>query len=304
MRRRMVFTGAVKARGSRVLSGTLAGFVVLVLLAATIGRVLAAQEMSRATASYPDSRRVDTANQFPYVGALITTAVQKDAGLPEGFLAKCSGVLIGERAFLTAGHCICPALPAIPAFARLHVTFDRNARDESKWRTVARVMGHPSLLPCAPPRFSNAWPGAPHPGLSDVGLVFLTERVSDVAHVRLAPVGALATTRAMRTGMPIVGYGQLQALPREREFTDWDGLRRVRVKRLSQVVDATWATWYLPAELCGGDSGGPILLDGRIAALVWYAGRDCREASIHARIDIASVQTWIEQTIQSSAGDR
>jgi len=252
-------------------------------------------------ADYPESRRLDTGNEYPNVGALVTVAEKNGAGVPEGFVAKCSGTLIHERAFLTAGHCICPALPSgPPPFIRINVTLDRNARDESKWRRVVKVAGHPSLLPCVPPEFSSAWPGAPHASLHDVGLVILADPVTDVRPARLAPVGALSRATAMGADMLIVGYGHLRPVPADREFTDWDGLRRVRVRRLVQVVDDAWATWQLPGEVCGGDSGGPIFLDGQIVAVVSFGGKFCRDASIHARIDVPSVQTWIDQTIRAT----
>jgi hypothetical protein len=262
------------------------------------------ESQTPAGAGYVESRRIDTGNGFPNVGALVTMAVKNDAGVPEGFLGKCSGILIHERVMLTAGHCVCPAVPAPPPFARLHVTFDPNARDETRWRVVEKVAAHPSLPACTPPDFSRAWPFPPVSGWSDVGLVFLAVPVTDIEPARLAPIGALTTAHAAGPEMAIVGYGHVKPVPPERDFLDWDGLRRVRQKRVTQVVDGTWATWALPGEACGGDSGGPILLDGAIVGLVSFVGRQCRDTSIHARVDVAPVQTWIRQTIDAHLGGR
>ena len=50
-------------------------------------------------------RVVDALNLFPNVGALIYFAEPNDFGIPPGVVARCSGTLIHERAFLVAGHC-------------------------------------------------------------------------------------------------------------------------------------------------------------------------------------------------------
>ncbi len=175
-------------------------------------------------------------------------ADKNDAGLPEGFLGQCSGTLIHERVFLTAGHCVCRE-------------------------------------PFRPP------------------FVFLETPVPKVRPARLARPGSLMARSANQSQMLIFGYGLLQEVPSERRFSDWDGLRRIRLKRLAQVVDDTWATWFLPGEVCDGDSGGAIFLDAdrrssELVAVVSYGGRQCRSASIHARLDTDAVQAWIRHTME------
>jgi hypothetical protein len=256
---------------------------------------------------------VDSTNQFANVAASIVDVAPNDAGIPVGILAHCTTTLIHERVLLTAGHCIGPALEgspagtrvvgaeALPPFIRVYVSFSKNARERATWIPVAKFAGHPSLLPC--PNRRCDWEAAPVRGLSDVGLLFLREPVRGVTPARLAPVGALTTPRTTQAPMTIVGYGLLESLPEEKRQEAWDGLRRVRRKQLAQVLDDTWATWFLPSEVCDGDSGGPIFVGNgdtrEIVATVSYGGTKCRAASIHPRLDNASVQEWIRQTMDA-----
>jgi hypothetical protein len=64
------------------------------------------------------------------------------------------------------------------------------------------------------------------------------------------PVGSL---------MIVPGYGFLDSLPGgvRPPISDWDGLRRIKISRLLEVVDDEWASWSLPSIVCYGDSGSP-----------------------------------------------
>ena len=60
---------------------------------------------------------IDRFNLFPHVGALLIAVVPNDVGIPEGLVAFCSGALIHERVFLTAGHCTGPgSFAPVPPF--------------------------------------------------------------------------------------------------------------------------------------------------------------------------------------------
>jgi hypothetical protein len=60
--------------------------------------------------------------------------------------AICTGALIHDRVFLTAGHCIEPGVSGIPPFVQVAVSFDpANAFDRASWVSVTRLLIHPSL---------------------------------------------------------------------------------------------------------------------------------------------------------------
>src|SRR5262252_2293089 len=88
----------------------------------------------------------DTSNRFPETGAFVVWAGPNSAGMPEGLRAICSGALIHERVFLTAGHCVGRGVRGVPPFVRVAVSFDpANAFDRATWVPVARMVVHPSL---------------------------------------------------------------------------------------------------------------------------------------------------------------
>ena len=125
---------------------------------------------------------VDILNLFPNVGAMLVVVVPNDFGIPEGILAFCSGTLIDERVFLTAGHCTGPSSFApLPPFIQVFVSLSPNALDRSTWRPAVEHVTHPSIPPCPPPLGCDPTTQdvfhALDPGISDIGLVLLAEPV-------------------------------------------------------------------------------------------------------------------------------
>src|SRR5205823_6062951 len=287
-------------------AGTMVRFILV------IGALLA---MPTAHAEDPfdiNTLAIDDENRFSNVGAFIV-AVVDDSGNPVGRRAHCSGVLIDQRVFLTAGHCTSPGKFGIPPNVKLFVSFGVNALDQSTWLAATRMtFPHPSLPPCPPPGCDPTTSNVFHagdPGIQDTGLVFLEEPVHHIAPAKLAAPDFLETRMGARTPMTIVGYPLRSP---DDEESDWDGLRRFRTSRLTAVLDDTWATWSLPSNVCFGDSGGPIFLNlragggaetERLVANVSDGGIDCLSANTNARLDTEAVQTWIRQTIREVLGE-
>jgi hypothetical protein len=262
---------------------------------------------------------VDAENRFSNVGAFIVAVVDDDGNV----IARrphCSGVLIHERVFLTAGHCTGPGEFPKPSFLALFVSLAADALDQTTWIRVARertdagsgmikwrVVTHPSIPPCpGPPGCDPTTLDIFHagdPGIADHGLVFLEKAVRDIAPAKLAHPGALETRKVAQEPMTIVGYPLPTPLADE---TEWDGLRRFRTSSLNEVLDEDWATWSLPSNVCFGDSGGPIFLSDpheRVVANVSDGGIDCLSANTNARLDSRAVQKWIKETIKVVLGD-
>jgi hypothetical protein len=263
-----------------------------------------------------NSLPVDEENRFANVGVFIG-AIIDDEGDPIEDLVHCSGVLIHERVFLTAGHCTGPVAFPLPPFIAQFVSLGVNVLDRSTWIRVSRIVTDPSIPPCPfPPGCDPTTEDVFHsgdPGVGDHGLVFLSQAVRHIAPAKLAHPGTLETVKAAQTPMTIVGYPLPTPLADESE---WDGLRRYRPSSLDKVLNEDWATWSLPSNVCFGDSGGPIFVDDhptggtkhdktheRLVANVSDGGIDCLSANTNARLDTKRVQKWIRETIKSVLGE-
>ena len=257
---------------------------------------------------------IDVLNLFPQVGALLIVGMPNDVGFPVGIVAFCSGTLIHERAFLTAGHCTGPSSFApLPPFIQTFVSLSPNALDPSTWRPVVEQVTHPSIPPCPPPLGCDPTTQdvfhALDPGISDIGLAFLAEPVPSIRPARLAEVDALESRPASRLPMVFVGYGFTHLGPGGDipPPSEWDGWRRIKTSRLDRVVDDTWASWELPSRVCFGDSGGPTFSTAHplprpfelsLTAVASDGGIDCLNPDYRARVDTAPIRHWIRETIR------
>ena len=192
-------------------------------------------------------RVVDFFNLFPNVGAFVVWGEPNDFGAPEGLLTRCTGTLIDERVFLTAGHCVAWIKEVtLPPSIKFFVTFSPNARDPSGWRRVAGHAAHPSLPPCPPPDLCT-FRGL-DPGILDIGLFFLSEPVRGIAPATLARPDTLKGDRADEALMILPGYGDLDSAPGggPQAVSEWDGWRRIknletapcRGQRMGELVPA------------------------------------------------------------------
>ena len=257
---------------------------------------------------------VDTFNLFANVGAMIVVAGPNDFGIPEGILAFCSGTLIHPRVFMTAGHCTGPSSFApLPPFIQVFVSLSPNALDRSTWRATIEHVTHPSIPPCPPPFGCDPTTEdifhALDPGISDLGLILLSEPVRGIRPAPLGSSNVLESRAATRRPMLFVGYGFRELGP-DGEIpppSEWDGWRRIHASRIERVVDETWASWTLPSQVCFGDSGGPTFLhedplrrpfDVSLVAVASDGGIDCIRRDDRARVDSSAVQEWIASTIE------
>ena len=265
---------------------------------------------------------VDLENDNPAVGTLmILITAPNPFGFPEGLAARCSGALIGDRVFLTAGHCVGPSLPQLPPFAKAFVSLRPYALDgydpplsiPPHWIEVSTQAVNPSLPPCAPPvgcdpTHTGAFQ-AGDPAVTDLGLVFLS-RPAGVTPAALASVGSLQDPQSAFIPQTTIGYGH--EFPND-SLAVWDGLRKFRTSRLAKVLNGVWASWELPSSVCYGDSGAPTFLNNfpevlvnrrPIVAIASDGGIDCLSKDLRVRVDTHAVQQWIKDTVSQQLGSQ
>ncbi|MBV9491859.1 MAG: hypothetical protein JO069_19360 [Verrucomicrobia bacterium] len=270
--------------------------------------------LTAVSAAQDDPRKIDVYNLFPNVGTMIVEAEPNDAGVPSGILGDCPATLIHERVLLTAGHCTRRSEFGTLPFIHVYFSFSLHAFDDrSTWIPVEAQAWHPSTLPCfASPSGCSGDP--PVPGFSDVGLLLLPEDLpGPVKHLRpdlLASPGTLDLPWVQKQEQVIVGYGFRNSAPGggPPPWSQWDGIRRYRLKMLDYVIDDRWAQWVYPTDTCFADSGGPVFLGPLgdsdreqryiVAVTSGFKGSTCPNAAINARVDNEDVQRWIAQQIR------
>jgi secreted trypsin-like serine protease len=198
--------------------------------------------------------QIDTTNQYSNVGAIIIS-------IPgEGNFEFCSGTLIGEREFLTAGHCtyFLTNLIAAGSFAleNVKVSFDPldDTQPASFWDVEAFIT-HPDFKLTT----ANAF--------ADIGVVVLSKS-SGITPAQLATVGFLdqLKTNGMlnqgqgNTSFTVVGYGAQLSWPPPQ--LDFDQTERYFTDVLYQSLTSKWLHFNQNpvvgnGGICFGDSGGP-----------------------------------------------
>ena len=260
--------------------------------------------------------------QHPFVGLVVFYDADGE------FLSRCSGSLLTQIVFLTAGHCTDASDGAVTA----RVYFQQDAGASYNPETeLDPITGYPEFcadgtlgVTCATSdelyNFGFAdFEGFPDTG--DVGLVILDQRIELAEYGALAAPGSLdafATKRGQRrVTFTVSGYGLTYSSPSSTVSF------RSRLMATSYLVNLTSAnaggfnlqTTNNPGRggggTCFGDSGGPVFYGGFASNVIvgvtsfgfGFNRSTCGGVDFAYRTDTVAVITWILETVPDSEAD-
>jgi V8-like Glu-specific endopeptidase len=189
----------------------------------------------------------------------------------------CSGTLIAPSVVLTAGHCVLGVAPS-----DLHVLVGASTSSPEQTVEVTSAVPYPT--------FTSEENGIP--GGVDLGYVTLATPLS------VTPIAVdTSTTDAELTGatVTVVGYGVTSGTT-----DDGSGTRQEVALAVSEVCSRILQAGNASANACLGDSGGAVLLGGRLVAVVSGGDQDCEGPTSFMRTDAHA--SWIAEVIAGGGG--
>lgn len=240
--------------------------------------------------------------EYPYAGAMIGTDGEGNfAGM------ICSGSLVSENVFLTAGHCayFFDLFGFTPETIR--ISFDpKNCFDPDNWLEVGAIFWHPDFNPRSPMANGN----------HDVGVAILKpdqESVTGIEPAKLPTEGYLDTLLAedklRKANLIRVGYGVSLEWPPP-EIVPPDGQRWIAEKnKFKALLKRNIKTFQNHAAggngVCFGDSGGPVIwIDDEenkiIVGVTSWGDPNCVALSVAYRIDIPEALGFIMDFINGN----
>lgn len=265
----------------------------------------------------------DTADVYPWVGLMV--AVDED-GNP---LWRCSGSLLSDDLFLTAGHCVSdPSAEGGDPVDSVRIWFTDGAEiidtDPQYLANLAAgvedlcagVTGYPcgGYSAVGEPEALSGWSGRlTIPQTYDLGLVNITEWVAGeirpTTYGSVAPVGYLdeladsATRGKGNIEFTVVGYG-LQSVKPVVSAVKQRMVGTVSFVNLKSALTGGWNLQYSnnPGQghggsggTCFGDSGGPVISsDGLIVAVNSFVlNGNCNGAGFGYRVDTELANEFI-----------
>jgi hypothetical protein len=243
--------------------------------------------------------------EHPYVG--LVAFYDADGN----FMWRCSGSLLTDRVFLTAGHCTDQDAEESPALAR--IWFHQNVGGGFNPATGAEdpSTGYPNrCLPGDPLcvestllfdfGFDNF---AGFPNIHDVGLIILPKAVSLPEYGQLAEAGFLAALASPRDDtFTVAGYGVSRINPAQTLSFRERLMAGTKLVNLNESRNTAGFNLQLSSNP-GGGRGGTCFVVGVNSWLFGFNRQTCGGRGFAFRTDTEVVIDWILGIVSANAPD-
>jgi Trypsin len=259
-------------------------------------------------------------NEHPYVGLVAFYDADGE------FMWRCSGSLLTDRVFLTAGHCTDQDSEESPVMARIWFHQDAGA-DYDPATELDPTTGYPDYCIEGDPLcvestllfdfgFDNF---AGFPNIHDVGLIILPEdqAVELPEYGVLAPAGFLESLATLKgVTFTVSGYGLTFTNPAQTISFRSRLMATTHVVNLNQSANTAGFNLQLSGDrgggrggTCFGDSGGPTFYGGYDSNVIvgvtsWGFGfnrQTCGGVGFAFRTDTEAVIDWILGIVEQYA---
>jgi len=259
-------------------------------------------------------------NEHPYVGLVAFYDADGE------FMWRCSGSLLTDRVFLTAGHCTDQDAEESPVMARIWFHQDAGA-DYDPETQLDPTTGYPDYCIEGDPLcvestllfdfgFDNF---AGFPNIHDVGLIILPEdqAVELPEYGVLAPAGFLESLATLKgVTFTVSGYGLTFTNPAQTVSFRSRLMATTHVVNLNRSANTAGFNLQLSGDpgggrggTCFGDSGGPTFYGGYESNVIvgvtsWGFGfnrQTCGGVGFAFRTDTEAVISWILDIVEQYA---
>jgi Trypsin len=227
----------------------------------------------------------------PNAGAIVGGTATSGVDTPVVFVGQlgaprnaCTGVALSPTLVLTAAHCgllLDGTAPAGQPFA----VFKGPSVAGATLRSGGVFVPHPDF------RWGGS--GVPHFADADLAVVLVMGPPIPGPYATLAPLGSAERLKGDRS-LDIYGYGISALIHGQPDPASFGTLRHGDARSLG-VKNADPEFLHFKGPACLGDSGGPVLRDGELVAVISFAPSACHSTNYATRVDTAGARGFLAQ---------
>jgi Trypsin len=228
----------------------------------------------------------------PNAGAIVGGTPSSGVDVPVVFVGQigqprnaCTGVPLSPTLVVTAAHCgllLDGTAPAGQPFA----VFKGPSIAGATVRSGGMFIPHPDF------RWGGS--GLPHFADADLAVIRIMGPSIPGPYATLAPLGSAEDMKGGDRALDIYGYGVSALLHGQPDPASFGTLRHGPARSLG-VKNADPEFLHFKGPACVGDSGGPVLRDGELLAVISFAPSACHSTNYATRVDTDSARGFLAQ---------